>query len=183
MTNKNKNQKGFTLLEMIVSVGIFAMAILIALSSLLAITDSQKKAVALQNVLDNLRFSLEAMAKEIRTGSSYHCAPDISLVPQDCAGGASLTFLNAEGVTVTYFIQTNNSINQIMKKTGADAAWPVTAANVNMERMIFYVSGTGASDQRQPRATIVLEGLVSPTPRTQTRLNLETSVSQRKLDS
>jgi len=52
-----------------------------------------------------------------------------------------------------------------------------------MERMIFYVSGTGASDQRQPRATIVLEGLVSPTPRTQTRLNLETSVSQRKLDS
>ncbi len=179
--SKIKNQNfGFTLLEVIVSLGVFSIAILISLSSIFAISDAQKKAVALQNALDNLRFAIEAVSKEIRTGSSFHCGSDISLVPQDCSGGSSFTFLNAEGQTVTYY---QSASNQLLKKVGADLPQSVTAAVVKVERLVFYVSGAPEGDKRQPRVTLIIEGKVSPTSRTETRLQLETTVSQRKLDS
>lgn len=161
------------------SLGVFTMAILISLSSLFAVTDAQRKAVALQNTLDNLRFSLEAATKEIRTGSSYHCASEIALTPQDCSAGSSFTFRNAEGETVSYFLESG----QFMKKVGANVARPLTAATVKIQKLSFYVSGTASGDQKQPYVTILIEGKVSPTPRTETVFPLEAAVSQRKLDS
>ncbi|MDP3784960.1 MAG: type II secretion system protein [bacterium] len=176
---KNNFKRGFTLLEMIVSLGVFSIAILISLSSIFSISDAQKKAVALQNALDNLRFAIEAASKEIRTGSSFHCGSDISLTPQDCGGGAAFTFLNADGETVSYY----QDQSQLLKKVGAALPQSITAVTVKIERLVFYVSGAPSGDGRQPRVTIVIEGKVSPTSRTETTLQLETTVSQRKLDS
>src|SRR3989344_6257155 len=94
--------KGFTLLEVIVSLGVFTIAILISLGTIFSITDAQKKAVAFQNTLDNIRFGLESMSKEMRTGYSFHCGLDISTEPLDCSGGGGITFINALGDIVTY---------------------------------------------------------------------------------
>src|SRR3989344_277833 len=80
-----KNSGGFTLLEMLVALAVFTIAISLSLSSLLAITASQKKAVALQNVYDNARFAFEAISKEIRTGTSYHCGASLADVPESAS--------------------------------------------------------------------------------------------------
>ncbi len=159
--------------------GVFSIAILVSLSSIFSISDAQKKAVALQNTLDNLRFAIEAVSKEVRTGSSFHCGSDISLTPQDCSAGTALTFLNADGDTVTYY----KDQDQLVKKVGADLPQSITAVAVKVERFVFYVSGAPPGDKLQPRVTIVIEGVVSPTSRTETKLQLEIMVSQRNLDS
>lgn len=74
-----KNKSGFTLLEMIVAVGVFAALASLSIGSLLMLTGAQKKAASLQSVQDNLRFALEAMSKDIRFGDQYYCSND----PQD----------------------------------------------------------------------------------------------------
>ena len=71
-THKNFNA-GFTLIEMIVSLGVFTFVILISMGSFLAILGAQKKAIAVGTLQENLRFSIETMLKDIRVGYSYYC--------------------------------------------------------------------------------------------------------------
>ena len=70
---------GFTLLEMIVAVGVFALLTSLSVGSLLMLTGTQKKAASLQSIQDNLRFALEAISKDIRFGDQYYCSDN----PQD----------------------------------------------------------------------------------------------------
>ena len=108
---------GFTLLEMIVAVGVFAVLASLSVGSLLMLTGAQKKAASLQSIQDNLRFALEAMSKDIRFGDQYYCSnnpedPGFPLpfqlvgpiFPTDCAlasGGGKLIAFQAirEGVS------------------------------------------------------------------------------------
>lgn len=68
------SNNGFTLLEMIVAVGVFAMLASLSVGSLLMLTGAQRKAASLQSIQDNLRFALEAMSKDIRFGDQYYCS-------------------------------------------------------------------------------------------------------------
>jgi prepilin-type N-terminal cleavage/methylation domain-containing protein len=79
---------GFTLLEMIVSLGVFSAAILIILGAILSINDAQKKMINIQAVEDNLRFALDTMSREIRTGSVYNCEGGGSA--SDCPAGSPI---------------------------------------------------------------------------------------------
>lgn len=70
---KNKSQKGFTLVEMIVSLGIFSVVAVVALGALMKIMTANQKAQTLQSAMTNINFALEAMSREIRTGYNYNC--------------------------------------------------------------------------------------------------------------
>ncbi|OGF74441.1 hypothetical protein A3J56_00390 [Candidatus Giovannonibacteria bacterium RIFCSPHIGHO2_02_FULL_46_20] len=68
--------RGFTLIEMTVAVGVFAILASLSVGSLLMLTSAQKKAATLQSVQDNLRFALEVMTKDARFGDQYYCSND-----------------------------------------------------------------------------------------------------------
>ncbi|MFA6459219.1 MAG: type II secretion system protein [Candidatus Paceibacterota bacterium] len=79
--NKEKRQGthrigGFTLVEMIVSLGIFSVVAVVALGALVRIITANQKAQSLQSAMTNLNFALEAMSREIRVGSEYNCWND-----------------------------------------------------------------------------------------------------------
>ena len=173
-----KRKKGFTLIEMIVALGVFLIAVLISTSSLLALTNAQRKALIFQSTQDNLSFALETMTRDIRTGDSYHCADDVSLVPTDCpSGNDTLTFQNVAGLTVTYRI----SEGRIFRSINAGSTFdPVTSADVTIEQLIFYVLGSPTTDSLHPRVTIALRG-VSGSGTGRSELDLETTVSQRSI--
>lgn len=170
------------MLEMIVSMGVFAITVLIGVGSLLALTNAQKKALVFQSTQDNLRFALETIARDIRTGDFYYCASNISDVPQipfqkDCSsGGPSFTFKNVAGNTITYQVQNN----RIQKKDGAGNFQPLTSPDILVEYFTFYVIGSLDSDNFHPRVTIVAKG-VSGSGSARSELNLQTTVSQRKI--
>lgn len=175
-------KKGFTLLEMMVSMGVFVIAVFLSVGSLLALTNAQKKALVLQSTQDNLRFALETAARDIRTGDFYYCGSNVSDVPQipsrkDCSsGGPSLTFKNVSGNTITY--QARN--NRIQKKDGAIDFQPLTSGDIVIEYLTFYVIGSSDTDNFHPRVTIVAKG-VSGSGSTRSALNLQTTVSQRTI--
>ena len=97
-------KKGFSLIEMIVAVGIFSVAALIGVTALLSLTVSQRKAIAIQSAYDNMRFGVEVISKDLRTGDIIHCSSSgVLTMPQDCPPGVndadplhqSITFLNS----------------------------------------------------------------------------------------
>jgi len=66
-------QSGFSLIEMIVSLGVFSVVITIAVGALLTMIASNNQLQAEQSVMTNLSFALDSMTREIRTGSHYYC--------------------------------------------------------------------------------------------------------------
>ncbi len=74
MTFTTIQHKGFTLVEMVVSLGIFALVAVIAIGALLKIVDANKKAHSLQTTINDLNFALDAMTRELRVGSGYFCS-------------------------------------------------------------------------------------------------------------
>lgn len=72
--------RGFTLIEMIVSLGIFSVVAVISLGALMRIISANHKAQAIQSAFTNLNFALESMSREIRMGANYYCNPNGNFV-------------------------------------------------------------------------------------------------------
>jgi prepilin-type N-terminal cleavage/methylation domain-containing protein len=72
-SNKSRLKSGFSLVEMIVSIGIFAIVAVISLGALTKIVSANRKAQSIQNSVTNLNFALDAMSRELRVGSKYYC--------------------------------------------------------------------------------------------------------------
>lgn len=169
-------KRGFTLLEMVISLGIFSVVIITAVGAILALGNAQAKAGNIQNIQDNLRFTLESMTKEMRTATTF--VPGAALG----SGYRTITFTRQDGVTVTYCIL-NNAIQKIMGVTcDITIASPVTDTSVVIDQMLFYVIGqqAGASDG-QPRITISLLAHTASS-KLATSFRIQTSVAQRLRD-
>lgn len=177
-------RRGFTLIEMVVSLGIFSAVMLISLAALLAVSQGQKEAIAAQNNFDNLRFSLEAMTREIKTGKNLDCA--VSEPGKDCIypnGRSDISFLNNEGNTVKYCL----AQNQLVRSTGAGTCGsppklPITAKEVKITKFAFFVSGAANNDSQHPFITILIEAETAGFKTGEiARFNLQTSVSVRAI--
>lgn len=181
-----KKNTGFTLIEMIVSLGVFTIIALISTGSFLIVLGAQKKSISSGNVQENLRVTLEMMAKEIRTGTSYYCGSSKNDFgsgsdTQDCLnGGPAFTFYF---INKTVIYRVNNQ--RIEKSTDGGLIFSViTFPEVKIDNLTFYVTGsTIISDTAQPKVTIVLKGSMDMGSKTsESEFNIQTTVSQRRLD-
>lgn len=178
---------GFTLIELVVSLAVFSVVAVISLSALLTVSYAQREAAAGQNNFDNIRFSLEAMAKEIKAGEDFDCNPVVSGLnncPYPSGGRSTLTFVNDLGIRVIYSLASG----QLVRRTGVPPCnvapyCLITAKAVQISRLLFFVSGAPLADSEQPRITIVMEGQTPGFKAGQTaRFNLQTTVAARPLD-
>lgn len=195
MLTSPHSARGFTLVEMLVSVAIFAIVMTIALGSLLAMSESDRKAQTLKSVINNLNFSLDSMSRSIRTGTTYHC--DIGqgtlTATRDCtaAGATSFAFRSNEGNTVIYRFENSNrttcgqpsgTVGCVVRSTDGGSTYAaITASEVVVNTLQFYVIGA-QSASLQPKVTILLSGTVQANGTQQTPFNLQTSVTQRLYD-
>jgi len=177
-------QKGFTLVEMLVSVAIFTFVMLIATSAIFTIVAANKKAESLRSVMDNLDFALESMARNIRTGSSYSClsggsggGSEIGNCPSG-ATGFEFVSNQSNGASIEYYL----SNGEIMEdQTGWSNSVAITATEINVTSLEFYLIGSG-KDGLQPRVLMTVIGSAG-TESTQTQFKIQTTLSQRQIDS
>ncbi len=73
MVTHKKNTLGFTLIEMIVSLGVFSVVVTTAVGAILVLIATNQQLQAEQSVMTNLAFALDTMTREIRTGYNYYC--------------------------------------------------------------------------------------------------------------
>jgi len=169
MKVRNTQKKGFTLIELIVAVGVFLVVMLIASGALISIIESNKKAQSFKAVMNNLNFAFEGMTRTIRVGKGYVVSPN---------PGSSISFTNSQGVATGYRL----SNNQVERSLNGAAFVSVTSPEVVVDTLEFTLDGTDPGDNEQPSVSIVLQGHTGKKVRIQTNFNLQTFVSQRLLD-
>lgn len=149
--------KGFTLIEIIVAATIFSIVIS-AVSSLLVMSlRGQRNIFIQQNLVDNTRFALEQMSRQIRMAQSDEtgvCTGTAGAMYS--SGGTSLSFIDYQnpGNCLTYEL----SGTKIKKQS--DTGQPfvdLTADDININRLNFIVHGRDVRDSEQARVTIVIE--------------------------
>lgn len=72
-TYHTRRPAGFTLIEIIVSLGIFSIVATVALGALVKIVSANKKAQTIQATVTNLNYALDAISREMRVGKNYYC--------------------------------------------------------------------------------------------------------------
>ncbi len=132
------NTKGFTIIEMLVSLALFTIVATVATGALLSLIGNNQRLVGEQNAMTTLSFALDSMTREIRTGSEYRCGTSAGIqsgsfdatAVLDCANGTGLSFREGgESITkgndnnrIAYYIDGDyygTGIGAIMRKVGS----------------------------------------------------------------
>ena len=72
-TPRKRDERGFSLVEMIVAVTLFAVVMLVSVGALLSLVNATRKARALESVMNNLNVTLDSMVRSLRMGmGSYN---------------------------------------------------------------------------------------------------------------
>jgi len=177
-------KRGFTLIELMVSVAIFTIVMTLALGALLSITAAERKAETLKSVINNLHFALDSMTRSIRTGYGYNCG---SSSGGNCStGGTILYFTDAAGRTVAYCRGDNSTCSasgaSILEKVNAGAFAPITTPEVTITNFTFYLVGAPQGDTEQPKVTVTLSGFVQVSELQQSPFDIQTTITQRLYD-
>ncbi len=188
------------MLEMIVSLGIFAVVAVIAVGALLKISDANRKALILKTAVNNLNFALETMSREMRLGSNYSCAPNTSSISRNgntsnCSnsGGWALAFdsqykgrdssnINVE-CNLTYVYTYDRNTNRLKKMQSkycdddirdSSKYFDIVSTDIKISESDIKLDRTN-----QPRAFIWLKGEVGNRDAEKVIFSVQTTVSQR----
>lgn len=157
---KPKTKNGFTLIELMITLGIFVILISIAMGGFINALRGQRVAVGLMEINDNMGLVLEQMAREIRTGYNF--------VP----ASGKLQFQNSKGDTVLYKLNldgddSNPKKYSIEKGVNGAAPEPITAENIKIANFNVWACGENidgtfltdcpAPNDIQPRITLSMQ--------------------------
>lgn len=190
MRRKSTRTAGFTLVEMIVAIGLFAVVMVVCVGALLALVTANRKAQALQSVMNNLNIALDGMARSVRMGNDYNGSvgcTNPSAGSHDCTEGSSMLEFQPFGDTSgpKWIYNFNSTTHRIERSTSGSisGAAPITAPEVSIDEMFFYVVGTQRGDTAQPKVLIVIKGSAGvPGSSTRTTFHLQAAAVQRVLD-
>lgn len=189
------DSRGFTLIEMVVSVALFAVIMLVAMGALLALVDANRKARAIESVMNNLNISLDSMVRAIRMGTHYNCGS--SAIPSEATGGDCPGGFDPPGTPALFSFapygsdpalpneRTTYSFSEgrIYRSLNNGEAIAVTAPEVNIEEMQLYLLGSQPGDTTQPKVVIVIKGSTGDVgSRLRTEFYVQATAVQRALD-
>lgn len=206
----NKQNKGFTIIETMISVSLFIIITTLGMGTLLNAHVVYKKSQDMRSIIDSLNFVMEDMSRNIRTGYNYHCkigGESLPILtdhflsePKSCVSGWALAFEYAYGDNTVNDVPVPDPIDyddqwvyyispdgKIFKSTegpyGIASFTQITPDEiyVNPAMSSFVVAGAESSDTVQPMVTIKLVGTITYRGIV-SPFSLQTKVSQRILD-
>ncbi len=159
--------RGYTLVELIVSVGLFSLVMTLAAGAYFITINVNRHAQGVSTGIDSISFVVERMARSIRTGSNYSSDFD-----------STFSFTDSSEQTVVYRLS-GETIEEVIDGQVRSLTDP---SSVSITHMRFYLSGSAPSDNEQPRVTIVIGGNTSTgAGKTETFL-VETGATMRGID-
>jgi prepilin-type N-terminal cleavage/methylation domain-containing protein len=164
--------RGYSLVELIVAVGLFSMVMTIATGAYLIMISANRQAQSISTGINNLSYALEDMTRGIRTGSGYACSNN------------SITFKDVDAKPTMYEL----SGTKIRKSTNGGLTWSdLTDPAVTVTTLLFTCTGTKPysldNDITQAHVTIQVSGSVSAgAGRPAKSFNVETGATMRGSD-
>ena len=193
MSHYSKFKKGFTLIEMIVSLAIFSVVAVIALGSLVRIMSANQKAQSLHSAMTNIGFALESMSRELRMGVGIDGNTSNTI-----KFGSMRTYPNTSPIqcyldsaySLVPSVISNEFYLQKAEATGcgnppdASMSGPLGTSIDMLSPSIHLTTGTSLNviSGKYKLITIKLVGYVGTKEKTKTYFNVQTSVSQRVFD-
>jgi len=192
-----QKHKGFTLIEMMVSLSIFTVVMTVALGALLAVIDANKKSQATQSLMTELNFALDDIARNARVGTNYRCRNNTGINnigrPRSCGdnnGGILFAFESSQGdpnsdLDQYVYIFEDNTIKKSTRGGRAGSYTNMISDNIQIDDMEFRVTGARgiSSNDLQPRALILISGTAGTQDKTRTEFNIQTTITPRILDN
>lgn len=168
--SKLHDQRGFTLIEMLVTIFLFSMIATIGTSGFVRGLELFRRTGAAYRVQDNALYVLEIMTREIRY-SILQGAADT-----DCTSTfiSSLTINHPVNGTVTYTLA-----NGVVRRTVGGKTAALSGSDVNFEKLFFCISGSAPADNRQVRVTILAQVRDVATGTQSQVFNIQTTVALR----
>lgn len=168
---KKIKQKGMTLAELIVAIGIFVIIVTVAVGIFLSALKANRKIKAQEEILDNARYSLETISKELRMSEIVNVTGtfnNLNVTAYKNRGNSS---------PINYYLRTANGRIYKDDTSDSDPAQPITDAGLNVTDLKFYVSKT---DNIQPKVTIMMYvSSRGSKPEEISKIRLQTTVSSR----
>ena len=197
--------KGFTLIEIIVSLGIFSVVAVIAIGALVRVTSANRQAQAIQSGVNNVSFALDAMSREMRVGTNYACyhgsgvissgATQLNLIPSSCSsnttytnpGDTIISFTSSDGLLYAYLFSNPSGVStttvyKAEATTGGQSLltisfYPLTSQSVNITD--YHVGIYSGSSYPYHLVFVRLKGYVGVKIKDQSVFDVETTVSDR----
>jgi len=156
----NNLSRGYSLVELIVSIGVFTIIAMIASGAYLIMINANREAQAITTGINNLAYALESMTHNIRTGTNYDCT------------GTVFTFTDSSNVDTRY---SRSAVGgSIMLEQKVSGVWQpairLTDPLIRIDRLDFLCNGSEdpysavGGNIIQANVTIVVRGIVSAGP-------------------
>lgn len=194
MKKRNSQSRGFTLVEMIVAVGLFAIVMLVSIGALLSLIEANRRAQALQSVMNNLNVAVDGMVRSLREGSGYHCGSiPVGDATADCTEGEELIAFKPFSTSLVdpphwlyWYAEDDNGVGRLYKSEDGTLAGglPITSPEVSIESVTFYVIGSqrGGGNTVQPKVTVVIKGTAGQKVTSRSTFHIQATAVQRVLD-
>lgn len=148
---------GFTLAELVISVGLFTILMSIAVGGFIQAMRNQRMIISLMAINDGMSLTMEQMAREIRTGYNF-CTknyPITTLSECNSLDNSEIQFVNAKNQVVRYRLSNSGIEKGIGEEIGGGFIYnKITADNVDVKNLNFRLSGNNANDNYPPRITV-----------------------------
>jgi prepilin-type N-terminal cleavage/methylation domain-containing protein len=192
---ERRTQRGFTLIEMLVSVALFSVVMLIAGATLLSLVYANRKAQALQSVINNLNVSLDGMVRNVREGNNYRCGGESSSYG-DCTTAGTVIYFTPFGSTPddqpqddwAYAFDSTGQycgVDRICEDQYNQGWVPITSQEVQIKSLSFYVVGTKPASKggtQQPKIIFIIKGQAGLQASTISTFDIQATAVQRVLN-
>ncbi|MEK7180596.1 MAG: type II secretion system protein [Patescibacteria group bacterium] len=193
------HEKGYTLIETLVALGLFMVVVFIAITALFVVADANKRAQATRRIVDNLDFTIEEVVRSARKGRAYNCGSATDLTaqiaagndgigsPRNCDAGTYIAFEDEAGdVTLPndqIIYRLDIDLDHVEKSTDGGGSWlRLTEPGVTINDLKFYVTGSGSRDEVHAKILFILRAQTQAVGLETTIFNIQTTVTQRATD-
>lgn len=209
ITINKKNIKGYSLVEILVVLGLFSSIATLSLGALFNAQSVNARLQETQAILDNINLSSQTVTREIRFGTNFYCSSTLpasrSAVPtqrknceESTTPGTILIFKPSDAINeldrVAYYVSNGVLYKDVYPYLGSTTVLQMTSDDVNITSLRFSVSGANTStgendvsnaiDYAQPLIRIYLTGKTRPAKASTppATFDIQTAVSARELD-
>ncbi len=169
--------RGFTIIEMLVAIAVFSIALVAICGIFLSITKSQRKNSIDQDVQSEMSYALETITQAIRR---YNIDYNTSINNP----AFTLVLVRQDKESVSFF---RGSDNRLKMQIGTGAAQDILSDKVKVDDLKFWITPTTdpfvpGGENEQPRVTILLglsQSKNTTKPEEQASMRVQTTITQR----
>jgi len=172
----NNMKKGITLVELLISIGLFSIVIVAFLQLFSSAFAEQRKILVKNFLLNNTSYSVEYISRALRMAQKDNGGNCISSGNnyEIILNGQGIKFLNYKGQCQEFFLE--NKILKVRKFDFPDVAHELISNDLKVNKLIFQ--STDGTLNVQPKITFAVEFETQ----LEEKLKIQTTVTQRNLD-